>query len=394
MSFASRRRTSSGRADAADPRTSRRRSAALHRGGAARDRGAAARTGARRARLQSALLQSCFPVLERGTSPSVGHALPEQPRCAGRALQLVAGCCGPLQKLFWNPTPLISALSRQSDLNGTYVHLLHNLAVEATRQNRRSGPEDRLLQLQGRLELQARREKAGVAAPRARRRSPREPGGAGRIEPGAGPRAPAPGRAGLRRRVSETRRWPSGGTSRGGVPVGHLRGEGAPPHGAPGAAALAVSAGLLRGTVFLFHFSIGSAAGRLIYHAPDRWSRSTTTHAGPLFLGSIAPGGPLPPRPARARRVRPRTELALGDSEYTGASWRPRAPAHRRAPIVLDLGRYRRPPSPVMRSLVAGRNHELLFVGRHHPQQTHRGPDRGVRPLPSPQGGQPPAPGG
>lgn len=95
----------------------------------------------------------------------------------GRALQVVRRLLRPLQKLFWNPTPLISALSRQSDLNGTYAHLLHNLAVEATRQNLEiQDLKNRLLQLQGRLELQARREKAleslllerGAASPRGR----------------------------------------------------------------------------------------------------------------------------------------------------------------------------------------------------------------------------------
>jgi hypothetical protein len=66
----------------------------------------------------------------------------------------------PVQKLFWNPTPMISALSRQSDLNATYVHLLHNLAQEVTRLNLETlDLRNRLLQLQGRLELQARREK-------------------------------------------------------------------------------------------------------------------------------------------------------------------------------------------------------------------------------------------
>jgi hypothetical protein len=79
----------------------------------------------------------------------------------GQALAAVRRWLRPVQKLFWNPTPLISALSRQADLNGTYVHLLHNLAVEATRQNLEiQDLKNRLLQLQGRLELQARREKA------------------------------------------------------------------------------------------------------------------------------------------------------------------------------------------------------------------------------------------
>ncbi|HVR69336.1 MAG TPA: hypothetical protein VMT87_00710 [Vicinamibacteria bacterium] len=79
----------------------------------------------------------------------------------GRALEAVRRALRPVQKLFWNPTPLVSALSRQSDLNTTYVHLLHNMAVALTRQHLEIHDlENRLLQLQGRLDLQARREKA------------------------------------------------------------------------------------------------------------------------------------------------------------------------------------------------------------------------------------------
>ena len=79
----------------------------------------------------------------------------------GRLLAAVRGALRPVQKLFWNPTPMISALSRQSDLNATYVHLLHNLTLAVTRQSLEIHDlKNRLLQLQGRLDLQARREKA------------------------------------------------------------------------------------------------------------------------------------------------------------------------------------------------------------------------------------------
>ena len=36
---------------------------------------------------------------------------------AGRALETVRRLLRPVQKLFWNPNPMISALSRQADLN-------------------------------------------------------------------------------------------------------------------------------------------------------------------------------------------------------------------------------------------------------------------------------------
>jgi hypothetical protein len=93
----------------------------------------------------------------------------------GRALEAVRRVLRPVQKLFWNPNPMISALSRQSDLNASYVHLLHNLTLELTRLNLEVAElKHRVLQLQGRLEFQARREKTledMVAADLPRRRS-------------------------------------------------------------------------------------------------------------------------------------------------------------------------------------------------------------------------------
>ncbi len=79
----------------------------------------------------------------------------------GGILERVRGWLQPVQKLFWNPNPMISALSRQSDLNATYLHLLHNLVLEVTRLNLEvTELKNRALQLQGRLDLAARREKA------------------------------------------------------------------------------------------------------------------------------------------------------------------------------------------------------------------------------------------
>jgi hypothetical protein len=78
----------------------------------------------------------------------------------GQLLERVRGLLKPVQKLFWNPNPMIAALSRQSDLNKYYVHLLHNLALELTRLNLEvQDLKNRNLQLQGRLEMLARREK-------------------------------------------------------------------------------------------------------------------------------------------------------------------------------------------------------------------------------------------
>ena len=53
----------------------------------------------------------------------------------GGALGTLRNLLKPIQKLFWNPTPMIAALSRQSDLNQYSVQMLHNLTLELTRMN-------------------------------------------------------------------------------------------------------------------------------------------------------------------------------------------------------------------------------------------------------------------
>lgn len=79
---------------------------------------------------------------------------------AGRALEAVRRLLRPVQKLFWNPNPMIAALSRQSDLNRFSAHLLHNLVLELTRLSLEVQElRNRNLQLHGRLEALARREK-------------------------------------------------------------------------------------------------------------------------------------------------------------------------------------------------------------------------------------------
>ncbi len=78
----------------------------------------------------------------------------------GGVLETVRRLLRPVQKLFWNPTPMIAALSRQSDLNRFYVHLLHNLVLELSRTSLEVQElRNRNLQLAGRLEALERREK-------------------------------------------------------------------------------------------------------------------------------------------------------------------------------------------------------------------------------------------
>jgi hypothetical protein len=96
---------------------------------------------------------------------------------AGRVLEAVRRVLRPIQKLFWNPTPMIAALSRQKDINATYTHLLHNLVLEVTRLNLEIVDlRSRTLQLQGRLEFQARREKTLETMALGRKASDREDG--------------------------------------------------------------------------------------------------------------------------------------------------------------------------------------------------------------------------
>lgn len=79
----------------------------------------------------------------------------------GGVLALSRRLLRPVQKLFWNPTPLIAALSRQSDLNRFNAHLAHNLVLELTRLKLEVDElRSRNLQLQGQLELVARRARA------------------------------------------------------------------------------------------------------------------------------------------------------------------------------------------------------------------------------------------
>jgi hypothetical protein len=79
---------------------------------------------------------------------------------AGRILGTARRLLRPVQKLFWNPTPMIAALSRQSDLNRFSVHLLHNLVLETSRLHLEVQElRNRNLQLAARLEALERREK-------------------------------------------------------------------------------------------------------------------------------------------------------------------------------------------------------------------------------------------
>jgi L-malate glycosyltransferase len=125
-------------------------------------------------------------------------------------------------------------------------------------------------------------------------------------------------------------------------------------------------------TVCLFHFSIGSAAGRLVYHAPDRlvsiYHNITPAH---WFLGFHPHLAGLCHHGRRELEAfAPRTELALGDSEFNRQELEQAGYARTGVlPIVLDWSVYDRPPSPVVRRLYQDGRTNILFVGRIIPNK-------------------------
>jgi glycosyltransferase involved in cell wall biosynthesis len=125
-------------------------------------------------------------------------------------------------------------------------------------------------------------------------------------------------------------------------------------------------------TICIYHFSIGSAAGRLIHHAPDRlvvvYHNITPAR---FFLGFHPHLAGLCHHGRRELAAfAPRTELALGDSEFNRreleAAGFPRTAV---LPIVLDLSLYDRPPSPVFRRRYDDGRANVLFVGRIIPNK-------------------------
>ncbi|HET7747679.1 MAG TPA: glycosyltransferase family 4 protein [Vicinamibacteria bacterium] len=125
-------------------------------------------------------------------------------------------------------------------------------------------------------------------------------------------------------------------------------------------------------TVCLFHFSIGSAAGRLIHEAPDRlvvvYHNITP---GEWFLGFHPHLAGLCYHGRRELSAfAARTELALGDSEYNRRELEAAGYARTGVlPIVLDLDAYRSAPSPVTRRLFGDDRVNVLFVGRVIPNK-------------------------
>ena len=78
----------------------------------------------------------------------------------GGLIRSLRGLLNPVLKLFFNPNPMISALSRQSDLNRYYVLMLHNMTTEMTRLNLElTNLKARLRTIGVRVDFQTKREK-------------------------------------------------------------------------------------------------------------------------------------------------------------------------------------------------------------------------------------------
>jgi glycosyltransferase involved in cell wall biosynthesis len=125
-------------------------------------------------------------------------------------------------------------------------------------------------------------------------------------------------------------------------------------------------------TVCLYHFSIGSAAGRLIYHARDRLVALYHNITPARFFLGFHPH--LVGLCYHGRRelmaFAPRVELALGDSEYNRQELEAAGFARTAVlPIVLDLATLERRPSPVVLRLYGDGRTNLLFVGRIIPNK-------------------------
>lgn len=125
-------------------------------------------------------------------------------------------------------------------------------------------------------------------------------------------------------------------------------------------------------TVCLFHFSIGSAASRLIHRAPDRLvCLYHNITPGEWFLGFHPHLAGLCYHGRRELRAfAPRAALGLADSAFNRRELEAAGFAHTAVlPIVMEEGALRGHASPVSRRLFDDGRANVLFVGRIIPNK-------------------------
>jgi L-malate glycosyltransferase len=126
-------------------------------------------------------------------------------------------------------------------------------------------------------------------------------------------------------------------------------------------------------TVCIFHFAIGSGAGRLVLSSPDRLVVRYHNITPPEFFAAFLPHLARQCHQGRVelRAFAPRAELALGVSEFNRRELE--ASGFRRTgvlPLPLDLDRFAAaPPSPLVRGLFADGRTNVLYVGRIIPNK-------------------------
>jgi hypothetical protein len=132
----------------------------------------------------------------------------------GGIIRALRRLLNPVLKLFFNPNPIISALSRQADLNRYYVLLLHNMAQELTRSNLElANLKARLRTLGIRADFQAKREKTMeqvVLERESREREAPEPRPYGELRESRERREPRPKRPDSERGERDRERMPQG----------------------------------------------------------------------------------------------------------------------------------------------------------------------------------------
>lgn len=127
-----------------------------------------------------------------------------------------------------------------------------------------------------------------------------------------------------------------------------------------------------RETVCLFHFAVGSAAGPLVYHAPDRlvvvYHNITPAHHFLGFQHHVV--GLCYHGRRELSAFAPRAELALGVSRFNQRELTAAGFARTGVlPIVPDLDALRRPASRVVQRLYGDGRTNVLFVGRIIPNK-------------------------